>query len=271
MNFTTEVGAFLFYYQGSTGYDEEGETVSHRTIGVALSTDGVRFEKYHSNPVITFSPTGNLEEGAASSAAILNEAGEVDLYYGANTWIGGDRVSADVRRSHSPDGLRFRDLGIVVSHRDSAVWGSGDELFPLVAFEHGNEHFVYYVPNGTLQTGHLGLARMDSSGQWRTFPVRHARGPRPVEVWGPGSAVNVGNGIFAVFLVHNRPDTGYMEVRTVSVDDPTRFSRPVHRYKWDNIVPRSVLHDPEDGSWYLYYWNIEPDLYGVMVSGRDCG
>ena len=44
----------------------------------------------------------------------------------------------------STDGLAFTDQGYVLAWDDPAVWGYGDELFPLGVFADGDEWAVYY-------------------------------------------------------------------------------------------------------------------------------
>ena len=124
-------GTYFLYYQGSDGYDERDGTVTNRAIGVATSPDGLHFTKHPQNPVLRFSPTGNHEEGAVSSAVVV-DGPMVVMSYGANTWTGRDQVSADARLATSADGVRFTDHGVILDHADRQVWGYGDEIFPVI-------------------------------------------------------------------------------------------------------------------------------------------
>jgi hypothetical protein len=90
-------GIFYLYYQGSDGYDDDW---AHRYLAlnrVATSNDGFNFTKYAQNPVLTWFPHNNLEEGAVSGGAFIDATGEIAIYYGANRWIGGSEVNADGR------------------------------------------------------------------------------------------------------------------------------------------------------------------------------
>jgi hypothetical protein len=257
-------GTFLLYYQGSAGYHEEEGTVMNRSIGVASSTDGLSFVRHPANPVITFSPFGNHEEGAVSSAPFLGQDGAVVMYYGANTWAGGEEVNADGRLAAAPDGLSFVDRGIVLSHMDPEVWGGGDEVFPIAAIADGNRRAVYYIPNGTLQRDRLGVAWGDDDELTRTAPATD--GGRTVMAWGSGSAVQLDSATWALFTTYARGETRYMEARLVSMAAPNRLSAPIRRYQWPDAVPRAVVRDTATDRWLLYYRDHHHASYGVMVA-----
>ena len=157
-------GVYLLYYQGAGGLRDADETVTGRAIGVATSLDGINFTKYAGNPIVTWSPTGNGEEGAVSSGAAL-EDGKVVLYYGANSEESALKINADARLATSEDGFHFVDEGVVLDHSDGDVWGSGDELFPIIAFTEAGRWYVYYLPNGVLVQRRLGVAWGDAPDQ----------------------------------------------------------------------------------------------------------
>jgi hypothetical protein len=258
-------GQYLLYYQGSDGYHEGEHTVTNRAIGLATSADGVQFTKHPGNPILTFSPFGNHEEGAVSSAPYVDAQNRVVMYYGANTWAGADQVNADARLAISEDGLHFTDQGVVLDRTDRSVWGWGDELFPVLAFVHGERRLLYYIPNGTPQRGQLGVAWEDSTGaRRRTAPARSGR--RAVTAWGSGSMARVGSGAYAIFLAYSRGPEAYMEVRTVSPDRPDQLSAPVQRYEWEAFAPMAVLLDEAEDRWLLYYRDATHQWYGVMVA-----
>jgi hypothetical protein len=47
---------------------------------------------------------------------------------------------------------------VVLDHSNRAVWGWGDELFPVIGFHDNGRWFTYYIPNGVPQRGQLGVA-----------------------------------------------------------------------------------------------------------------
>jgi hypothetical protein len=263
-------GVFYLFYQGAQGYDEGEETVTWRAIGVATSKDGVHFAKYEGNPVLTWFPHNHLEEGAVSAGAFVEDNGEIALYHGANSWTGGGSVSADARLATSADGFHFQDQGIVLDHGASAVWGAGDELFPVVGIQDSGEWFLYYIPNGTPQKHTLGVAWGNTRLQLTSSAPALVNGI-PIAAWGPASVVPLSEDLLYAIFVNNvyGPNGPYLEARTVSLDSPNILSAPVVTYQFDHIWEATVLMDKETNTWYMYYRSADHDRYGVMVAAAD--
>jgi hypothetical protein len=259
-------GTYLLYYQGSDGYDDVDGTVTNRAIGLATSPDGIHFTKHAQNPVLRFDQTGNHEEGAVSSAVFVDEL-SVLMYYGANTWTGSDQVSADARLATSEDGVHFTDRGVILDHADRRVWGSGDEIFPVIGFRFGERQMIYYIPNGTPERAQLGVAWADGNGVFRSSSVTSMG--LAVSAWGAGSAIRVGPHAYALFVSDGR-DRPYMEVRLVSPAEPGRVSVPVHRYQWTDARPVTVIKDEDRNIWSLYYRNGQGG-YGLMRAAMHSG
>jgi hypothetical protein len=260
----TRDGRTLLYYQGASGHRPDGDqTVVHRSIGLAISDDGIHFEKYAGNPVLTWLPNNGPEEGASAGASSLDHEGRVVLFYGANTEAGSPlMVNADVRVAVSEDGLRFEDRGPVLDHESSEVWASGDEVFPLVALAREQGWIVYYVPNGHPEKGVLGVAWGDALEPWSdTARVRGPRGSR-VRAWGMGSAGRVGAGVWALFL--NRVHEGVLEVRLVDERDFRRVGPVERSYSFESSSQGTVLLDRDRGRWFLY--ERRRGHYGVRVA-----
>lgn len=255
-------GTYYLYYQGASDYRTAyDESVMWRAIGVATSPDGVNFEKYGGNPLLTWFPNDNVEEGAVSGSAVLNEEGDLVLVYGANTEESATTVNADARRATSTDGFTFTDRGIVLDRTDRSVWASGDELFPIVAIRDEGRWFVYYIPNGVLQRGRLGVAwGTDLHHLDRSSAVR--AGGATVRVWGMGGAARVGQGVYALFL--NRVVESRTEVRLVSLGRPDRLSAPVETYRFEGVRQATVLLDEEARTWFMY--SRGEDMYGVKLA-----
>ena len=74
---------YFLYYVGADGDRSTDGGPRHRALGVAISTDGIHFTKYAKNPIITYLPHNNEEEGVFSAGATLNIDGNIILYYGA--------------------------------------------------------------------------------------------------------------------------------------------------------------------------------------------
>ena len=254
---------FFLYYQGAREYDEQFETVTYRSIGVATSSDGLSFTKYRHNPIVTWFPYQGLEEGAASGGATLGENDEVVLYYGANTMVNAHLVNADGRLAVSNDGFEFSDAGVVLDHRDRKVWGAGDEIFPIVSFRDLNTWYVYYIPNGTTQRGALGVAWGPQRNRLTRSRAALSDGKK-VQVWGMGGYARIGESMYALFL--NNVRKPHLQVRIVHLDAPTQLSAPVHSYTFDNFTQATVYLDRETQSWYMFYRTEESEGYGVKVA-----
>jgi hypothetical protein len=260
---------FLLYYQGSSAYDERFETVTHRAVGLATSTDGLRFQKHPLNPVLRWSPTGGLEEGAASAAALREPGGTIALYYGANTATSRRLVSADGRCSTSEDGMTFADCtDIVLDHRDRDLWGSGDELFPVIALHDGSRRIVYYLPNGRLTRRQLGVAW----GTGRTDLDSSAvvtSGGRPVHAWGPAGSARLAPERYALFLsaeADRHSEREHLDVYLMSAATPMLVTGPVETYSFENMSRGTVLLDRETETWFLFYRNRDSTAYGVRTA-----
>lgn len=260
---------YYLYYQGSNGYDDATDTVTYRAIGVATSSDGLHFTQYAQNPVLTWLPNNHLEEGTTSGGAFVDENGRIHIFYGANSWIGGEKVSADGRWATSDDGFTFTDNGIILDHNDNNVWGSRDELFPIIGYTDNGRWFTYYIPNGSLQKGQLGAAWGDSADALtQSAPVQSGR--NKLASWGPGGLARLDAHTYALFLHNNDdPQTAVHELRIVSPDSPNQVSEPIARYEFDNVLKATILYDPDIHTWFLYYRHTDFDRYGVKIARTD--
>lgn len=253
---------YYLYFQGTSAYRSDfDETVLWRAIGVATSPDGVNFTKYEGNPIFTWFPNQNGEEGAVSSAVTLGEDGSIYFYYGANIEQDEIHVNADGRVAVSENGFDFTDLGVALDFRDASLWGSGDELFPVLALRDHNRWIVYYIPNGTLQSGKLGVAYGDHYDQLdRSSAVRS--GLRSISVWGTASQARVGPDSYAIFLNNGRHKT--IEARYLSPKNPDSLSVPVETYRFEHVDQATVLLDEELQTWFMFYRS--GDHYGLKVA-----
>jgi hypothetical protein len=256
-------GTYYLYYQGSSDYRTEyDETVLWRAIGVATSSDGIHFSKHRENPILSWFPNQYGEEGAVSSGATLGEHNEIVMFYGANTQESPTTVNSDVRMATSWDGLNFTDLELVLDHKDKSVWGGGDELFPVTAIHDSGKWIMYYIPNGTSETGLLGVAYGDQNNAFVQSSVVTS-GSKPISVWGTAGHVRLDTETYALIL--NNVRANRTEVRLVSLKTPHIVSEPVAIYQFDEVQQAVLLLDQENKTWFMYYRTYE-NSYGVKLA-----
>lgn len=251
------------YYQGSSDYRTEyDETVLWRAIGVATSNDGIHFAKYEGSPVLTWFPNQYGGEGAVSSGVTLGEQGKTFLFYSANTQESSTTVNADVRVASSLDGFNFTDLGNALNHKDRSVWGGGDELFSVTAIYDSGKWFLYYIPNGTSESGLLGVAYGNQYNALDQSSAVTSDG-KPISVWGTAGHVKLDSYTYALILNNVREKR--IEVRLVSLQTPNIVSEPVAIYQFDEVQQAVLLLDEENKNWLMYYRTYE-NSYGVKVA-----
>jgi hypothetical protein len=253
-------GTYFLYYIGADGDRSTDGGPRHRALGVATSTDGIRFTKYAGNPVIEFLPhRGNSwdeEEGVFTAGARVDESGRVVMYYGAMTAISPTLVDDDARIAISDDGFDFTDQGIVIDHADASVWGYGDELDPLGVFTANGNWYVYYSVGGG----------WDFSGNKVRWGLGLAWGPRrdhlphtkglinsSTYVMGGCDPVRLSAEKVALFIVRESGSTRYVEVRTDSVSCPGYLSAPAETYNFGDLKHQAVFLDRESNTWFMYY------------------
>ena len=257
---------YYLYYQGSSDYRTEyDETVLWRAIGVATSPDGIHFNKYEANPILTWFPNQYGEEGAVSSGVTLDENGKTIIFYGANTQESPITVNADSRAATSSNGFDFTDLGIVLNRRNSSVWGGGDELFPVTAIYDSGKWIVYYIPNGVSESGLLGVAY---GNQYNALDLSSmvTSNNDPIFVWGTAGHVKLNSDTFALILNNVREKR--TEVRLVSSRTPHLISEPVAVYQFDEVQQAVLLLDEEKQTWFMYY-RTHKNSYGVKTAPMD--
>ena len=265
---TKKNGQFYLYYQGSDGYDDNAGTVTHRAIGLATSSDGLNFQKDQSNPVITHSPTNNIEEGAVSCGVSMN-GGQMTMYYGANTAASSrsSAVNADGMAATSSDGRNFTNQGVALNHNNPNLWGSGDEVFPVMSLKapETNKWIVYYIPNGVSQSGLLGVAWGNTLLGLTNSAGVTSPGGGNISTWGMGGGVvSLQNGTYAVFT--NNLYDQRMEARIMNPNAPHQLSGIVESYNFADFSNGVVYFDAAANTWYLFYQNADATAYGVKTA-----
>jgi hypothetical protein len=258
-------GKYYLYYIGADGNRSTDGGPRRRALGVAISTDGVKFEKHSGNPIIEYLPHRNEEEGVFSATALVSE-NNVFLYYGG--MIARDQkseaVASDIRLATSGDGLDFSDKGVVISHKDSSVWGYGDELFPVGSYKSDDSWNVYYIAKGKGVKWGLGVAM----GQGATS-FNRTRAVLTAAPYGDTEVVKLADNSVGV-LVGLR-STNIAQARRLSGNEPYSLSEPVVNYKFNTKAPEenfALLLDQDKDSWFLYYMPPGRQEIRVMMARR---
>ena len=277
-------GIYYLYYIGADGNRSTDGGPRHRALGVATSTDGTHFIKYSGNPIITFLPHNNEEEGIFSAGATVDDNGDIVLYYSACDAgsATSENVNCDGRLAVSLNGFDFVDKGVVLSHKDSSVWGYGDELFPIGALHTNGQWYVYYIAKGSgINTGIRGLwikfkryleldsnsAHWDMGIAWGTDRGTLANTKAILTegsyIIGGGDLVQLASGKIAQLIVRDFKDT-IIEVRIISTKKPLELSTPVVTYNFNDLSHATILFDEASGLWFLYYLNAAGNAIKLM-------
>jgi hypothetical protein len=237
-------GTYFLYYIGADGDRSSDGGPRHRALGVATSLDGINFSKYGANPIITYLPHNNEEEGVFSCGATQDENGDVILYYGAlrapNQTSGS--VDIDIRMARSKDGCSFGNDTLILRQLS-------DELTPVGTFHSNGTWYVFYL--GPLRGG-AGSVRMLSGSQPDELP-NSTMALLAGQYRGGGDSVLLTPSQIALFLLREGSGQLSIEVRTASTSSPENLSDPIEEYDfgstWKHIT---IFLDAEMKTWFMY-------------------
>jgi len=255
-------GTYFLYYIGADGNRVLSDFgPRHRALGVATSADGINFTKYPGNPIITFLPHNNEEEGVFSCGATLVVSGSVVLYYGAMDagTSTSTLVVSDGRLAISNNGLEFSDQGVVIPHDDPLVWNSGDELFPVGVFMAEGQWHVYYIGTGTEGNWKLGIASGSNLDNVSSFTREVNAGSLII---GGSDPVWVASRKIALFMNRGFPTLDII-VSTASSSSPNTLGPVEQIYDFPDCLHATTFFDDEANTWFMYYLNGAADAIKV--------
>lgn len=263
-------GTIFFYYVGADGHRSFDGGPRHRSVGVATSRDGIRFQKHEGNPIMTHGPYDGEEEGANSAGVTLDEDGRFVMVYGAAKGPG-NSIVADARFAYSDDGLSFEDAGLALNHCDLSLYGFGDEIFPIGVLRQEDRWVVYYQPNGIRNTERtLGAAwgnELDNLEN-STVVLDEESGGLPVDTW--GNVITLDEETLVFFIQRLWWPETFVEVRVASPQTPYSLSEPLVRYDIPDLKRGVVFLDKERRTWFLYYndfsrfWHVKLAPFGPV-------
>lgn len=272
-------GTYFVYYIGSSGGRSDDNGPAYRALGVITSTDGVNFNKYSKNPIIThWEPAGHRnqqEAGIFTCAAVLDGA-DILLYVGAMTVVGPNSVNDDGKLYASHDGVNFSLVTTVLDHTDASLWKSGDEVDPLGVFKHpkdGSWHMYYSANVGNWPIGYQRGTARDNWNSGTSGPVINSG----ADSIGGADPILVNSETVVLFI--DRADGNpkwshwFTEVRTASVDSPQNLSSPVEIYDFTDTMGTTVFLDRDVDKWLMFYNNGTEQFtdnagFGTVISLR---
>lgn len=148
VHYEASTGLWYLYYTGemSPGY-------AYRQIGVALSTDGVTWEEYAGNPILTIDYDRTTVDGIhvhMPSVVVDPSDGAWHMYYSCYQNSVGNRIC----HATSDDGLAWTPQGVVLDLGATGEFDSGSLRMPDVQIDaSGTWHMLY---NGTDPEQHYG-------------------------------------------------------------------------------------------------------------------
>lgn len=243
-------GIYYLYYIGSDGKREIDQGPTHRKLGLATSTNGIDFIKYAGNPILSWSPAGNEEEGIFGAKALLVDD-VIHLYINTMSAEDADtdQVWADVHLVTSNDGKNFSPPVLVLDNRNPDVIGYGDELGPTGIMQKGGIWSLYYFAKGVVVGDwRLCLATGDSP---TSFQGTRLLIDEPA-FFGAGGDINwLAVNKIAMFF-QKRNDWDRIEVYTAAADSPGQLTKV---RTWDGLVQgegMTVFLDHQAGQWFMY-------------------
>lgn len=153
------------YYNLYSGFD--GRTWH---TGLATSSDGVRWEKFSGNPVL--SPLAGTWEGnyIAANGSLLQDGTEFLYWY-----EGGGPFRIGLARSADAKSWK-RETRPVLGPGPEGAWDEGGVADPYV-LRCGNTYYMYYLGQTRRRVQRLGVARSSDGVHWQKFMGNPVLGP----------------------------------------------------------------------------------------------
>ncbi len=243
-------GTYYLYYIGSDGKRDHDDGPAHRKLGLATSSNGIDFTKYEGNPLLSWSPMNNDEEGIFGAKALLID-GKIYLYINtisaknAST----DQVWADVHLLTSTDGKHFSKPTLVLDHSNADIIGYGDELGPTGILYNDGKWTLYYYAKG------IGMASWGLCLATGNSPLSFGNTKSLIDeksFFGTGGDVqHLSNSKIAIFF-QKRSDWSRIEIYTALIENPDKLTKVK---TWEGFAYEegmTVFLDKRAGKWFMY-------------------
>ena len=147
---------YRMWYTGISG--------STYQIGAATSKDGLVWEKYAANPVLTVGEAGSWDEQYVWAPAVLHYSSTWEMWYVGYSGATGSQIGY----ATSQDGVNWVKYGgnPVLSASFFDAWESSGLISPHVLYENGRYH-MWYSNN---PHGYIGYAVSSDGIHWERYP-----------------------------------------------------------------------------------------------------
>jgi hypothetical protein len=243
-------GTYYLYYIGSDGKRDHDNGPAHRKLGLATSSNGIDFTRYAGNPIFSWSPSNNDEEGIFGAKAMVID-GTIFLYLNtiSSNDATTDQVWADIHLVTSRDGKHFSKPILVLDHSNPAVVGYGDELGPTGISHNNGKWSLYYFAKGLhVPDWRLCLATGDSS---TSFAHSKLLIEEPT-FYGTGGDIHWLSNDKILMFFQKRSNRGRIEIYTAAAGNPDKLSKA---RTWDGFAGGeniTVFLDKEREKWFMY-------------------
>ena len=242
-------GLFFMYYVGADGYDTPLDTPTNRALCLATSPDGVNWTKYASNPVVTYTTGGSVEEGVGGAAVIVNGS-TIHLYYSAIRDTGGGLVDLDIRYRSSTDGYSFGSDQLILTV-------PGDEYNTQTVIHDGTDYHLYITgPMG----GGKGVVRRYSGSSPTSLAFQEIT---LNEIIGTAKGIDPNTLITTddVVMVLDYRDSARKryQIRTVDKTVPSDFGQWLFQWTigvWGDTGAVTILYDDVNDVWFIYILDL---------------
>lgn len=257
-------GTFYLYYIGASGDRQDGGP-AYRSLGVATSTDGIRFTK--KGKVIDVADRD--EEGVFSAAAVVHD-GKIVLYYSRCVEVSPGDVACDGFRATSWNGINFSNHQKVLDHRNGALDGHGNELFPVGVVNDAGLWVVSYVWKNAAGTWF-------ESSAWSANGVNGWTSGRLINPTSRGGMANTdlvklpGNHVLVAGVRTQKSWPDYKKGAIVELHSATYFTDMAKlgfEYRFGNIMGATTYYDASTQTWYLY--GLEYSRSETCAPGVTC-
>jgi hypothetical protein len=239
------------FYLGADSEREDREGLAHRQLGVTNSADGVTWERCARNPVWAHNPNAPLadEEGVFSTVATAPYTGLL-VFYGALTNLPErpGQVNGDVRALLRHAEFQFRDLGIILSHEETDVWGHGDELYPLAATECDGRWYLLYLANGAKNGADWDVGPARGTSPTQLDDIRELVSAKDHIVGLSLGPTNVPGEYWVLLKLTPDHENLHFKLYRLSFTEEPAMTRRLRFYQFPDTDTSTVYHDRDVGT-----------------------